>query len=231
MKSLLLRLILFVSLSLMLSAASAQAQTTVYWGGGTSNIANGTALSTTNATLSGTWDNSLQNWSSAYSPTVYVPWGSDYIANLGYYTGTGNAALAVSGNKTLNGMVASTTAATGTPRFSLTGSGSPTVTLVGDVARFLISGTANSNGVDFSGINLGASTTTLLKDGAGRLQISGGSSDAFTGKVLIRSGLFTKDNNTSLAGVTDFEVSGYRATITGGSANGGAAFTAPSLRL
>jgi hypothetical protein len=71
--------------------------------------------------------------------------------------------MTVSGNKTINGMVASLTAATGSPsRFILTGSGSPTITLGGSAARFLISATANGQGVAFSGVNLGASTTTLL---------------------------------------------------------------------
>jgi len=234
MKSLLLRLILFVSLSLTISAAYAQAQTTLYWGGGTSNITSGNAIPTTVAGLTGTWNDSLQNWSSAYSPTVYAAWGNGSIANLGYFTdASGNANMTISGNKTFNGMVASLAAASSTNRrFNMSATSNTTLTLGGDVARFLISGNSNTNGVVLGGnLSLGASSTILLKDGVGLLELSGNNSDAFTGKVLIRSGVFSKGGGTSLAGVTDFEVSGYRPTATLAQTNGNAGFTAPTLTL
>jgi hypothetical protein len=234
MKFLLLRLILFASLSLTLSAASAQAQTTLYWGGGTSDIVNGTALSTTNSTLTGNWTDSTTNWSSAFSPTVYAAWGNGSIANLGYFTDvSGNANMTISGNKTFNGMVASLAAASTVNRlFNMSATSNTTLTLGGDVARFLISAASNTNGVVLGGnLSLGASSTILLKDGAGLLQISGNNSDAFTGKVLIRSGQLTKGGGISLAGVTNFEVSGYRPTATLAQTNGNAGFTAPTLTL
>jgi autotransporter-associated beta strand protein len=229
-----LRPILFASLALTLTAASAQAQTTLYWGGGTSNVANGTALPTTVAGLTGTWGNSTTNWSSAYSPTVYAAWGNGSVANLGYFTDvSGNANMTISGNKTFNGMVASLAAASSVNRlFTMSATSNTTLTLGGDVARFLISAAGNTNGVVLGGnLSLGASSTILLKDGAGLLQISGNNSDAFTGKVLIRSGQLTKGGGTSLAGVTDFEVSGYRPTATLAQTNGNAGFTAPTLTL
>ena len=234
MKSSLLRLILFASLALTLMAASAQAQTTLYWAGGTSNVANGTALPTTVAGLTGTWGNSTTNWSSAYSPTVYAAWGNGSIANLGYFTdASGNANMTISGNKTFNGMVASLTAASSSNRlFNMSATSNTTLTLGGSSALFLISATSNTNGVVLGGnLSLGASSTILRKDGAGLLQISGNNSDAFTGKVLIRSGVFSKGGGTSLAGVTDFEVSGYRPTATLAQTNGNQGFTAPTLTL
>ena len=229
-----LRPILFASLALTLTAASAQAQTTLYWGGGTSNVANGTALPTTVAGLTGTWGNSTTNWSSAYSPTVYAAWGNGSIANLGYFTDvSGNANMTISGNKTFNGMVASLASANSTNRrFNLSANSATTLTLGGSSARFLISAASNTNGVVLGGnLSLGASSTILLKDGVGLLELSGNNSDAFTGKVLIRSGVFSKGSGTSLAGVTDFEVSGYRPTATLAQTNGNAGFTAPTLTL
>jgi len=234
MKLLLLRLILFASLALTLTAASAQAQTTLYWGGGTSNVVNGTALPTLSANLTGTWDTSTTNWSNAYSPTVYAAWGNGSIANLGYFTNaSGNANMTISGNKTFNGMVASLTAASSFNRlFNMSANSATTLTLGGGDALFLISAVSNTNGVVLGGnLSLGASSTILRKDGAGLLQISGNNSDAFTGKVLIRSGVFSKGSGTSLAGVTDFEVSGYRPTATLASSNGNAGFTVPTLTL
>jgi len=234
MKSLLLRLILFLSLSLTLSAASAQAQTTLYWGGGTSNITSGNAIPTTVAGLTGTWNDSLQNWSNAYSPTVYSAWGNGSIANLGYFTdASGNANMTISGNKTFNGMFASLASANSTTRlFNMSANSATTLTLGGSNARFLISAAGPTNGVVLGGnLSLGASSTILLKDGAGILQLSGNNSDAFTGKVLIRSGVFSKGGGTSLAGVTDFEVSGYRPTATLAQTNGNQGFTAPNLTL
>jgi autotransporter-associated beta strand protein len=224
------------------TAGLLQAQT-LYWGGGTSDITDGTAIPSTVAGLTGTWNDTLENWSNNATSTVYDPWTTGAFANLGYFTdASGNAPLTVVGNKTVTGMFANLTAAANTNRlFQLNGSGNGTIlTLTGPSATFLVAGTSNTNGIQIGGNNaggtqlsLGASNTTLVKDGAGTLTLGNSSgfvsSDAFTGNVLVRSGAFTINSQASLAGVTTFDIAGYRPSVGNTNANGNQAFTAPIL--
>jgi autotransporter-associated beta strand protein len=226
------------------TAGLLQAQT-LYWGGGTTNIGNGTPIPSTNSGLTGNWTDTLQNWSNHPTTTVYGQWSNGAFANLGYFADTntsGNAPLTVVGNKTVSGMFANLTAAWGFNRlFQLNGSANgTTLTLTGPSAIFLVAGTSNTNGIQIGGNNaggtqlsLGASSTTLVKDGAGTLTLGNSSgfvsSDAFTGNVLVRSGAFTINSQASLAGVTTFDIAGYRPSVGNTNANGNQAFTAPIL--
>jgi autotransporter-associated beta strand protein len=226
------------------TAGLLQAQT-LYWGGGTTNIGNGTPIPSTNSGLTGNWTDTLQNWSNHPTTTVYGQWSNGAFANLGYFADTntsGNAPLTVVGNKTVSGMFANLTAAWGFNRlFQLNGSANgTTLTLTGPSAIFLVAGTSNTNGIQIGGNNaggtqlsLGASSTTLVKDGAGTLTLGNSgtfvSSDAFTGNVLVRSGAFTINGGASLAGVTTFDIAGYRPSVGNTNANGNQAFTAPTL--
>ena len=49
---------------------------TLYWGGGTTDKANGTALPTTFASLAGTWDVSAKNWAADTNGTTYQAWSN-----------------------------------------------------------------------------------------------------------------------------------------------------------
>ena len=212
---------------------------TLYWGG----TATSGSVPTTVAGLTATWDNSTTNWATDRAGTSYQAWADNAIANLGYFTdASGNAVITIDGNKTITGMVASLTAASSFNRlFTLNGSGAgTTLTLSGDTARFLIAGTSTTNGVQLNAtagtnLSLGASTTTLLKDGNGSLFLGNFSNfvsnDAFTGKVDIRSGSLTLQPQTSFNGVTDFTLTGYRPSIVTTGANGNQGFTAPQLTI
>lgn len=136
---------------LALAAASLLPAQTLYWGGGASNISDGTALPTTIAGSNGTWDNTTENWSNAFSPTVYDPWTTGAVANLGYFTDptTGNAVITVNGNKTISGIVASLTPASSFNReFQLNGAAAGTIlTLTGPTATFLVSSSDSTRGM------------------------------------------------------------------------------------
>jgi hypothetical protein len=137
------------------TAGLLQAQT-LYWGGGTSDITDGTAIPSTVAGLTGTWNDTLENWSNNATSTVYDPWTTGAFANLGYFTdASGNAILTTVGNKTVSGMFANLTAASGNNRlFQLNGSAvGTTLTLTGPSATFLVAGTNNTNGIQIGGNN------------------------------------------------------------------------------
>ncbi|MEM4248375.1 MAG: autotransporter-associated beta strand repeat-containing protein, partial [Candidatus Nanoarchaeia archaeon] len=218
-----------------------QAQT-LYWGGGTSDISDGTPLPNTPTGLTGTWNDSLKNWSNAYSPTVYQTWTGGAFANLGYFVSTtADVAITVDGNKTLSGMFATLTAANATNRrFAFNGSSSgTTLTLTGDYATFLIDSSDSTRRIEFNSSNtnlsFGSSSTTLIKDGGGSLQLgsAGGvafNGNALTGNILIRSGSVNIANaSSSLNGVQTFDIIGYRPSINYADANGNQGFTMPTL--
>ncbi len=238
------------ALAIALTPAPSQ---TLYWGGTTGNLTNGTVLPNTPAGgLNGTWSDSLLNWSStnngtaSYNGTIYQAWpGSGAFANFGYSTDNStNPIVTVTGNKTLTGLFASLTSANaGSRRFNLNGATINTnLTLSGTNAVFLIASADPTRGVAIGDNNsatnqlsLGASSTRLVKDGGGNL-IFGNfstfvSNDAFTGDVLIRSGSIVINPATSMNGTTRFDLVGYRPSVVLTNSNGNQGFTAPLLTL
>ena len=71
-----------LTLVLLGTAASAN---TMYWGGGTANIPNGTILPTNLTTFSGTWDLTTANWSTTTNGTAYTNWPSTGTSNTAYF--------------------------------------------------------------------------------------------------------------------------------------------------
>ena len=67
---------------------TAAAANTLYWGGGTTNIPDGTRLSTNTAALSGTWNLTTTNWSMTTNGVAYTNWSNTGTAN-GVYIGYG----------------------------------------------------------------------------------------------------------------------------------------------
>lgn len=206
---------LFPTLALMaIGLTTAPAQSTLFWGGGTTNLADGTALPTTHAGMTGDWTAALENWSNAVSPTVYDAWIDGSIANLGYTVGLGTGTITPNFSMTLGGLVLNTVATGGNNQnITLNPSSAQTLTLSGSSALFLIhaQNTTSINGLILGGnLSLGASTTALVKDGTGHLTLNGGNSNAFTGPVIVRSGNFIVNSNSSINGVTQFTLAGYR---------------------
>ncbi len=67
---------------LLALAAQAQAQTNLFWAGGSSNIADDTPVPTLWSSLSGTWNASTQNFSSSLASPVYQAWSPGAIFNV-----------------------------------------------------------------------------------------------------------------------------------------------------
>jgi len=241
MKPLFLRLILFVSLSLTLTAASAQAQTTLYWGGGTSNVANGTALPTTTAGGNGTWNTTLQNWALSQNGSSYGAWTDNQVANFGFYSNNASEAVTIAGNHTIGGMVFNNQPATALNLvLTLNASSAQTLTLAGSSALFLITSSSSAfNGVSIgNNITLGSGSATLTKDGTGRLVFGSSSgtanSNAFTGPLSVVSGLVLLDTASSMNGISTASVSTYRSDISTTSATlvtGTVPYTSPVFQV
>jgi autotransporter-associated beta strand protein len=212
----------------------------LYWGGGTTDIGDGTPLPTTAAGLNGTWDTTTANWATSVSGATYISYVNGAFANLGYYTDSAaNAIVTVDGNKTISGMFMSLTPAANFNReFSFNGTAVSTkLTLGGDNATFLVGSSDATRGMTLNAtggnLSLGTSSATLVKDGGGKLWLGNNSTfvsnDDFTGDVLVRSGSFNIDTQSSLSGVSRFDLIGYRPNVTVTNANGNQGFTSPTF--
>lgn len=226
--------ILILVAAFWLQVPSMPAQSTLYWGGGTSNIADGTPLPTSFAGMAGNWTTGLENWSNAVSPTDYGTWVDGSVANLGYITANGTATITPNFSMNLAGLVFNALAAPGNNQNITINPGSAqTVSLTGSGATWLIHAQSNTsiNGIVLgANISLGAGSTPLIKDGLGHLTLNGGNSNAYTGPVQVRSGNFIINSNSTLNGVTQFNVSGYR-TPNAGSTSSPNDWSSPDLRL
>ena len=67
------------ALVLALVAGVGQA-TTLYWGGGTTDIPNGTPIATNAYALNGVWNLTTKNWATDSTGTTYVAWVNDPAA-------------------------------------------------------------------------------------------------------------------------------------------------------
>ena len=223
---------------LSLSAPLFVGADTLYWGGGIADIPDGTALPSTSTGLAGTWDGTLQNWSSSRSPTDYRTWQDNSFLNLGYYTTgatTETSTISVSGNKSISGLFASFMAQGASNNYIyLTGATAGTkLSLTGATTDFIISSSSNTRGIGFSNSNLtlGSGSSQIVKDGGGNLQFNNGNNSDFTGSVLIKSGLVGISSGTNLSGVTRFDLVSYRPSLSSTNATGNQEITGPTLQI
>ena len=82
----------FVSLMVV---ATVQGQN-LYWGGGSTDVADDTALPTSGAAFSGTWNTTTKNWAATNAPGPYGAFTPGALADLGYVsmtTDTGKSAV------------------------------------------------------------------------------------------------------------------------------------------
>ena len=237
MKALLQRLILLEFLALLLTAPL---RADLYWGGGTSNIANGTALPTTTAGGNGTWNTGLQNWAISQNGSSYGAWANNQVANFGFYSNNATEAVTIAGNHTIGGLVFSNQPATALNLLlTLNASSAQTLTLAGSSALFLITSSSATSGISIgNNITLGSGSTTLTKDGAGRLVFGSSSgtanSNAFTGPLSVVSGLVLLDTASSMNGIPTASVSTYRsdiASISATNTSASVAYTTPIFQV
>jgi len=212
-----------VTAALVLLAATAHAQTILYWGGGAVDIANGTALptTTTGTDLTGTWNTTTKNWATSPSGTTYQAWTSSVNdVSLGLVAaGAGNAAsqtltLSNGSNFTFSGRMYGGIFGGGYSQifeFKPASGGNATVTLGGTSAVFDFTETVNNGtrGIQFdTGVGLAGSAQLILRGGS-NMYIKSDSS-AYTGAVRVENGVLKIDNysgpSANMRGATSFDI-------------------------
>lgn len=203
----------------------------LYWGGGTTDIADGTPIpaATTSAPLSGNWDTVTKNWSADPTTTIYQAYATATDVSLGLVgagavdPGIATINLEADSNFTFTGrLYGGMWSATGFGQvFNLnTAAGVATVTLGGTSAVFDFTNSSAGNtavrGLNFSS---NASGTNAVKvAGSAQMVVRGGSrvninsdSSGYTGAVRVENGSlfignFGAASNANLNAATSFDV-------------------------
>jgi len=192
-------------------ALSPSAVKTLYWGGGSGDIPNGTPLATTAAALTGTWSATAKNWSVDEFGSQYVAWrgGNDATAYL-RIRGTGSAVITLATAPELNRFTVDMQTTSGNTGFQLAAGAANTVTLAGDrpAINILQGGSAENSHLNInSGVQLVAANG-FTKTGGGRINIhSQANSVAGTLNIEGNQGVMVHEGG-SLLGVRLFNLSG-----------------------
>ena len=161
------RLILsLLTLATLLGFGVVQAQTPLYWGGGSEDIANGTALPVTSNGLSGVWNTTAQNWAADYNGNSYQAFADDSFAVLGYFdhndSTTARAFIGLDNDVTISGLLMSLLSPIGNNhRFVLTSGVARTITMTG--TNFLLAVLAQDVNRGFELRNLAFAGTVPLQ--------------------------------------------------------------------
>ena len=187
MKSTTTTLIILSSLSVALLTAQADM---LYWGGGTTDKADNTALPTTVAAFSGDWNTTTKNWASTNAPGPYTSYGADAWVNLGFVTDiTGNGgkvAITLADDVSLSGLMSFTKGDNVNQAISLTASSPRVMTLTGSNVFLNTHASTSSGGLMIeANVALAGSApmTSLASLGVFTLKSA---SPNFTGAVAIR---------------------------------------------
>ena len=213
-----------VTAALVLLAATAHA-TDLYWGGGTTDITNGTALplTTTGTNLTGTWDTTTKNWSNNATSTVYQAWNSSVNdVSLGLVTAGGAGgvgqvfSLANGSNFTFTGRMYGGIFGGGYNQiFEFKPlSGNATVTLGGGSTNTVVFDFAQSvnnqtRQMQFdTGVSLAGSANLIVRGGS-VIDVRSDSS-AYTGAVRVEHGVLKIDTysgaTANMRGATSFDI-------------------------
>lgn len=225
-----------IALAAVILASPLIAQPVQYWGGGSANVADNTDVPTTSDGMEGDWFG-YQNWAdSPTAPNIYDSWKQGGFANLGLLRlpAVSNTNLSIGSDLELSGLFFAIQYASDNRVLNLTDTTTRTLTLVGPSATFFVPTTGGSKtvGLRLDNIAFGASDTRLVLDGGNaQVTLNNSNSNSFTGNVLIRdSGLMVAGNST-MAGVSQWDILGYRTTVATNNMSGNQAFSAPVLRL
>ena len=178
---------------------------TLYWGGGTTDIADGTPIPLTAAGQVGTWDKTTKNWSIDAAGSKYVAWtdGVDMTAHFVSFPVSGTATITLEDDVTLNKIIAAhdnNSAGGHNHNYYFTAAATRTITLDGIKPEMLIA-TSNGNQPTRK-IQLGANAKLAApkgfdKTGVGFLQVQ---SDSDGVKGLITAGAGTEKKGFELSG-------------------------------
>ena len=210
-----------LALASILTACLTALSQTLYWCGGTSDIADGTPIPTTAAGLSGRWDATTKNWCSDTNLLTYVAWsnGDDRIAYLMPFSPAATATITQTVDVVLNQIRAPHNRVTAGDNFfySITATNSQTITLAGFTPTLHASSANTTRALRFqSNVRLIAASG-FTKTGNGQVQVFSDSPDV-VGKATINgsAGTGVKIESTGkLLGITEFDVQSNGGLIVG----------------
>lgn len=201
---------------------------TLYWGGGTTDIADNTALPISTNQLNGVWGTTPKNWATGPNGASYAAFADGAYAQLGYYTNGANVVITLQGNKTVSGLTACLNATYDyNRRFVLDAAAPVSVTSSGETLEVNTASNDGTRGINFLANVALAGSMDVEKLGGGVWELQS-ISDGFAGAVNVRQGQATLAG--SLAGVPTFNLHGRLCNATT-SGYGGNEFSAGTLRV
>jgi autotransporter-associated beta strand protein len=184
---------------------------TLYWGGGITDIADGTPLPTDLADLAGTWNLTTKNWATDESGTTYTNWtsGDDMTASFadGLTSASGRDHLILlDADITLNEIYADfpVNAYWYGLRFSSTAV--RTITFAGENPTCKIAANNFSLMLQIQDDIQLVGTDGLILEGGGRLQIENGCSGLTGTADMVFSRLYLTEASTDMSGVSKFKI-------------------------
>lgn len=179
----------------------------IYWGGGSTDIANGTPIPTNSHQLNGNWDTSTYNWSTDPHGTTYEGYQNHAVAVMRYTgatngSGSANAMINVLNNVKLSSLITSMQSVTNqnvAHNFIFSNSNAKVITLTG--TNFLlntVSHNGNRRGVRFMPSVTLEGSTPVTKFGDGTASIVSVNSN-LTGSIHVKGGILKLDRDSSLA--------------------------------
>ena len=204
---------IFLLAAMIIVGAGPTMAQTLYWGGGSNDISNGTALPQSDAGLSGTWSGSTRNWATNSSGAAYTNFISGASISLGLLNTSANAMITVQGNYTLSGIMANLELTPSYwPTYTMTATSPRVLTLAG--SNVFINAIAFHDGARemrfLSNVQL-AGSATLNALGFGMIEIES-ASDSYSGSVNVGnygSGYGFWLNDGSMNSVPAFNVGTY----------------------
>lgn len=194
-----------------------------YWGGGNTDIADGTPIPYDTNALVGTWNATLKNWAASPNGATYTTFADGDYAQLGYYTNLNNCTIWLGSDFEFAGIQGGMNAITTgfNWMFDVRATSARTLTpasggaIINIVAQDSTRGLSLANNVSLSGAE------PLTKLGTGRLDL-GGNNNGYSGVVNNRQGTvqLTTLAGASMNGVKQVNCIG-RVTVATATAYGG----------
>jgi autotransporter-associated beta strand protein len=222
-----------LTLATLLGFGVVQAQTPLYWGGGSIDIPNATALPVTSNGLSGVWNATTENWAADYNGNTYQAFADGSFANLGYFNQNTAGVIARSfigleANVTLSGMMMSLLSPVGdNHRFVMTSSVARTITMTG--TNFLLAVLAQNVNRGFELRNVALSGTMPFQKIGDSIWLVYANQPDFRSTVHLQGGRTTLRDGGAWPVVSNLMIRGFATRSTDDL--GGNNFSLPDINI
>ena len=195
-------------LSLLLAALTAAQADVLHWGGGSTDIADDTALPINTTAFAGAWNATTKNWATTGIPGTYgayVPGASVDLGIVTNLTASGGKVVITNQSDVSLSSLFAVVQASANQTISLTATSPRTLTFTGTNFLLNIHGVGENSGLSFEdnvSIAGSAPLSCTAASSIARVNVKS-ASDGFTGPVRVRNSEILVDGGT-MAGVTDW---------------------------